>query len=63
MPLMYEEVKLNVGYRVDLMVENNVTIEIKCVDCFISLHSAQPLTYLKLSGCKVGYSSTSKPPV
>lgn len=54
MPLVYEEVKLDIGYRLDLLVENKVVIEIKTVDCFNDVHLAQIITYLKLSSCKVG---------
>ena len=54
LPLMYEEVKLDIGYRVDLLVENKVIIEIKTVEAFADVHTAQVLTYLKLSGCEVG---------
>lgn len=54
LPLVYEEVKLDIGYRVDLMVNNKVIIEIKSVDALNDVHMAQILTYLKLSGCKLG---------
>ena len=54
LPLVYETVKLDVGYRVDLMVENKLVIEIKSVEALNKLHFAQVLTYLKLSGCKLG---------
>ena len=54
MPLIFEEVKLEIGYRVDLLVENKVILEIKCATCFTDVHTAQLLTYLKLSNCKVG---------
>ncbi len=54
MPLYYEEIKMEIGYRVDLMIENKVIVEIKCAECFTDVHTAQLLTYLKLSGCKVG---------
>ena len=54
LPLIYEEVKLEVGYRVDLMVENKVIIEIKAVETFNDVHTAQLLTHLKLTGCKLG---------
>ncbi|HTL83306.1 MAG TPA: GxxExxY protein [Bacteroidia bacterium] len=54
MPLVYEEVKLDAGYRVDLLVENKVVIEIKATEGFNDIHIAQVLTYLKLSGCKLG---------
>lgn len=54
LPLIYEEVKLDCGYRVDLMVENKVLIELKAVDAINDVHLAQVLTYLKLSDCKLG---------
>lgn len=54
MPLYYEEIKMDVGYRIDLMIENKVIVEIKCADCFADIHTAQLLTYMKLSGCKIG---------
>ena len=54
LPLVYENVKLEIGYRVDLLVENKVIIEIKSVDALNDIHLAQILTYLKLSDCKLG---------
>ncbi|MBP0612554.1 GxxExxY protein [Chryseobacterium sp. cx-311] len=54
MPLIYEEVKLDVGYRIDIVVENKVVIEVKSVDSLNDIHLAQVLTYLKLSSCKLG---------
>ena len=54
LPLIYEEVKLEIGYRVDLMVNNKVIVEIKSVDTLNDVHMAQILTYLKLSECKLG---------
>lgn len=54
LPLIYQDVKLEIGYRVDLIVENKVIIEIKAVEALTDVHTAQVLTYLKLSGCKVG---------
>ena len=54
LPLVYEEVKLDTGYRVDLLVEKKVVIEIKAVEAFSDVHFAQILTYLKLSGCRLG---------
>ena len=54
LPLLYEEIKMEIGYRVDLMVEHKVIVEIKTVESFAEVHTAQVLTYLKLSGCKVG---------
>lgn len=54
MPLIYEEVKLDIGYRLDLLVNNKVVIEIKTVECFNDVHLAQILTYMRLGNCKVG---------
>ena len=54
MPLYYEEIKMDVGYRADLVVEQKVIVEVKCCELFNDVHSAQLLTYLKLSGCNVG---------
>jgi len=54
LPLIYEEVKLEIGYRVDIIVENKVIVEIKSVDALNDIHLAQVLTYLKLSNCKLG---------
>jgi len=54
LPLIYEEVKLDIGYRVDILVNNKVIIEIKAVEMLNDVHMAQILTYLKLSGCKLG---------
>jgi GxxExxY protein len=54
LPLIYEEVKLDAGYRIDLLVENKVIVEIKSVAALNDLHLAQILTYLKISGCKLG---------
>lgn len=53
LPLIYQEVKLEVGYRIDLLVEKKFIVEIKSVDAINDLHLAQVLTYLKLSGCKL----------
>jgi GxxExxY protein len=55
LPLIYEEVMLDVGYRIDLMVENKFIIEVKSVDALNDVHLAQILTYLKLSDCKLGF--------
>jgi GxxExxY protein len=54
LPLIYEEVKLDVGYRIDLLVEKKLVVEIKSVEAISDLHLAQILTYLKLSNCKLG---------
>ncbi|MCP2729875.1 GxxExxY protein [Limnofasciculus baicalensis] len=54
LPLVYEEVHLECGYRIDLFVENQLIIEIKAVESLHPIHSTQLLTYLKLSKCKLG---------
>jgi GxxExxY protein len=55
MPLIYEEKKLDLGYRIDLFVEDKVIIEIKSVDALNPVHFAQIMTYLKLSKCRIGF--------
>jgi GxxExxY protein len=55
MPLVYEEKKLDLGYRIDLFIESKVIIEIKSVDALNPVHFAQLMTYLKLSGCRIGF--------
>ena len=54
LPLVYKEVQLDCGYRLDLLVENIVIVEIKSVEALNDVHLAQVLTYLKLSNCKLG---------
>jgi len=54
LPLVSEEVKLDCGYRIDLLVENRVIIELKTADRFTDVHQAQILTYMKLSKIKYG---------
>lgn len=54
LPLIYEEIKLDAGYRIDLLVENQIVIELKAVETLNEIHLAQVLTYLKLSKCKLG---------
>lgn len=54
LPLVYESVKLDAGYRADLLIENKLIVEIKSVDALNDIHVSQVLTYLKLSGCKLG---------
>lgn len=54
LPLVYEEVKLDVGYRIDIIIEDKFIIEIKSVEILNQVHLAQLLTYLKLSDCKLG---------
>ena len=54
MPLIFKEVKLDCGYRIDLLVENKLVIELKSVDALNEIHLAQTLTYLKLGNYKLG---------
>jgi GxxExxY protein len=54
LPLQYDGIKLDVGYRLDLLAEDLVVVEIKAVDSLAPIHTAQLLSYLKLSGKKVG---------
>ncbi|MDI6779200.1 MAG: GxxExxY protein [Bacteroidota bacterium] len=55
LPVVYQEVKLDCGYRIDLLVENKIVIEIKSVEALNDIHLAQILTYLKLSEYKLGF--------
>ena len=55
LPLIYEEVKLSAGYRIDIIIENKFNIEIKAVEALNDVHFAQVLTYLRLSKCKLGF--------
>ena len=54
MPLIFEEVKLECGYRIDLLVENKFVIEVKSVEALNDIHLAQTLTYMKLGNYKLG---------
>ena len=54
LPLVYKEIHLDQGYRLDLLVEKQVIVELKVVEQITPIHEAQVLSYLKLSGCKVG---------
>ena len=54
LPLVYKEIRLDCGYRMDIVADNKVVVEIKCVEKILPIHEAQLLTYLKLSGIKVG---------
>lgn len=53
-PLIFEEIRLDQGYRLDLLVENKIVVELKSVESLNDLHTAQVLTYLKLGGYKLG---------
>lgn len=54
LPIVYKDVKLDHGYRIDLLVEDSIVIEIKTVEAFTDVHTAQLLTYLKLGGYPLG---------
>ncbi len=54
LPIIYKDIKLDQGYRIDILVENKVVIELKTVECFTDVHAAQILTYLKLGEYKLG---------
>ncbi|WP_343687711.1 GxxExxY protein [Chryseobacterium gleum] len=54
MPLIYDEVKMDVGYRLDFLIEKKFVLEIKSVESLQDIHLAQILTYLRLSNCKLG---------
>lgn len=53
-PVKFEDVSLDCGYRIDLLVENSLVLELKCVERLQPIHTAQILSYLKLGGYKVG---------
>ncbi len=54
LPLVYEGIKMEIGYRPDIIVENKFIVEIKAVEALTDVHLAQLLTYLRLSKCKLG---------
>jgi len=54
LPIVYKDVKLDCGYRMDLLIEDEVIVELKSVEKLLPIHKAQLISYLKLSGCKVG---------
>jgi GxxExxY protein len=55
LPVLYDGFAIDVGFRVDMLVEGSVIVENKAVDRLLPIHQAQLITYLKLSGCKIGY--------
>jgi GxxExxY protein len=54
LPLVYREVRLDIGYRLDLLVDDLVVVEIKSIDSLAAVHQAQVISYLKLRGKKLG---------
>ena len=63
LPLVYKDVKLECGYRMDLFADGQVVVELKAVDVLAPIHDAIVLTYLRLSGCKIGLSINFNVPV
>lgn len=55
LPVVYDSIEIDAGYRLDLVVEDSVVIELKSVDALLQIHVAQVLTYLKLGGYKLGF--------
>ena len=55
LPVIYRELKIDAGYRIDLLVNNTVIIENKSVEKILPVHEAQLLTYMKLKECRLGY--------
>ncbi len=54
MPLIFEEVRMDCGYRIDLLIEKKIIVEIKSVDCLNDIHLAQTLTYMKFGNYRLG---------
>ena len=54
LPMIYESVNMDIGYRIDLLIENKVLMEIKSVESIVEVHHKQVITYLKLSGLQLG---------
>jgi len=54
LPIVYKELEIDHGYRIDLLVENKVVVELKAVEALTNVHKAQTLTYLKLGGFRLG---------
>jgi GxxExxY protein len=55
LPVVYDSIEIDAGYRLDLVVEESVIVELKPVDTLLQIHLAQVLTYLKLGGFKLGF--------
>jgi GxxExxY protein len=55
LPIVYDGATIDAGYRLDLIVEKAIVVEVKSVDALTRVHEAQILTYLKLSGCRIGF--------
>jgi GxxExxY protein len=55
LPIVYEKIKIDAGYRIDMFVGSSVVIENKTVEKILPIHEAQLLTYLKMKPCKIGF--------
>ncbi len=55
LPVSYKEYEVNAGYRIDMLVENSILLELKSVERLLPIHEAQILTYMKLSGKQLGF--------
>jgi len=55
LPVIYEEIEIDAGYRIDMLIEDSVIIENKTVECILPVHRAQVLTYLKMKDFRLGY--------
>jgi len=55
LPVQYETVRIDAGYRIDMLIEEMIIIENKTVERILPIHEAQLLTYLKMKGCAIGY--------
>ena len=54
LPVVYKDVKLECGYRIDLLVDSRIVVELKAIEAIAPVHEAIVLTYLRLSGCNIG---------
>ncbi len=55
LPIVYEVMRIDAGYRIDMIVEGNIIIENKTVEKSLPIHEAQLLTYLKMRNCRIGF--------
>lgn len=54
LPIIYKDLRLDCGYRIDILIERELIVEIKATERVLPVHEAQILTYLRLSGCRIG---------
>ena len=55
LPVLYRGIQIEAGYRIDLLAGDAVVVEIKAIEAYLPIHLAQLMTYLRLSGCRVGF--------